>query len=124
MSKKTTSLITLIVFSVFIFSCYPVKRIERIDKMKSRKFSGIKVLAVVNENGKWIRFSKPGKILKDVIEGVIIDKQGNTNRFTIPRSKVRWMWTQRFNAGKSLFRLAGFVSLALVAAMWISPPDF
>lgn len=73
MWRKVISLITLLAFMVFSFSCYTrsEKKVETVAKWKIKKAAKVKILAIMKKNGDRVKFVKdsPGKIVKDGIRG-------------------------------------------------------
>ena len=73
MNRKIISLVTLMAFIIFSLSCYNIKKV-RIESVKAKNRSKVKILGVFKSSGEYIEFSKeqPGKIYKESIRGTVV----------------------------------------------------
>ena len=115
MNKKYVSLFTLIVFSVFTFSCsiYSRKTMqrERFEEISSKKAQKLYFVQVVKTNGEVIEFKwkQPGYVVKNTIVGIVPGKTGEGNIITIPFSEIKQVMYKRFNPGKTFVLVVGTV---------------
>ncbi|MCK5058141.1 MAG: hypothetical protein KAT34_15925 [Candidatus Aminicenantes bacterium] len=135
MNKKCVSLFTLIVFSVFTFSCITRRtmQIERFEEISPKKTQRLKVVRVVKTNGEVITFIKgkknQGKIVNNsIIGGIWVKVKGGKvavkdkiifyksyekiKVVTIPFSEIKLVRYKRFSLVKTL-------SLAVVVGVII-----
>jgi uncharacterized membrane protein YcjF (UPF0283 family) len=118
MNKKSVSSLILIVFTVFTFSCYSLKR-EEIETVVSGK-KEVKILAVKKTSGELIEFTKaePGKIAENKIIGV----NAQQKPFSIPFSEVEWIKVKKISTGKTIFAVVGILSgiaVVILISKWI-----
>jgi hypothetical protein len=105
MNKKLISLFTLVVFTVFTFSCSGyTKKISRIDKIPGYDWYEAKITAVYIASGKRIEFVGPGggRFSGENIIGTVRDEAGLPKVVSIPISEIDLVEIKKYSAGKSL----------------------
>jgi len=105
MNKRMVSFFTLIVFTVFTYSCYTIQK-EHIRTFASRKGKKVKILEVFKTTGELVEFSthSAGRVSGDKIVGVV-NVDGKKELVSIPFSEVRWIWLKRFDLFKTICAL-------------------
>jgi len=93
MAKKLISVLTLVAFSIFTWSCsiYSTNKINR-DQIPGKIDKNVQVLRVMKTSGEFIEFSEeiPGYIHIDAIV--------SSTRQPIPLSEVELIWVKEKNA--------------------------
>lgn len=107
--------LTLIVFTVFTFSCYHYKKKE-IKTEASWYGKKVQIIEVSTTTDRQVKFSRrsPGKIEEKRIVG-IVKEAGKKKQVSIPLSEVQWVRVKKINAVGTVLVATGF--LVIVAAI-------
>jgi len=129
MIKKIASIITLITFIGFTFSCATdtIKKIN-LERGESWKGGNISFITVFTKSGDLYEFSKrqPAKMVGGKIVGEAIDDTGKIKTVSIPLSEVEVVWIKKRDVGKTLiksFSIVGGVAVLLVIMIIASDPS-
>ncbi len=112
---KVISLLVLITFTVFTFSCYSVKQGKVETVMPSKKS---KIVALKTTSGELIRFAR--KKNTRIVENKIIGTDIDQNPVSIPLTDVEWIRVKKYNEGKTILAYVGVAATLGLAALVIS----
>ena len=114
MSKTTISVITLMAFLVFSFSCYSTRTSQVKSEADWHGKKG-KVYMVITKSGEHIEFSKdnPGRIVGFKIEGTAYP---SSESVSIPLSEVAEVRMKKFNVALSYLALMGAAFAGIILA--------
>jgi hypothetical protein len=128
MFKKKVSIIVVIVFVLFTYSCSRLPEMVLIDRVKPAKWEDNRVLGLVTMSGKWVEFKAPdyGRVMLNKITGyVYVD--GRLRPASIPFSNIRQVWTKRYSGGamvKDTIAVFGALAVTWISYLLIKNPDF
>ncbi len=109
MYKKAVSLFTLVLFTVFTFSCSYTTKSAKMEDVKTWKNKDIRIEAVFTKSGETIEFAKgeDGRIVGDKIVGKVLDERGLKKHISVPIADVESVWVKKIDAGKTFFTVMG-----------------
>lgn len=122
-SKKLVTVLTVILFSVFTFSCQSISP-QKVEAKTFPEGKIVKVYQLQKTTGERIYFHKkdPAIMSGGKIKFEIVDENGNKKPVEVSLSEVELVWVKKFNVGKSAAlglgggALAYVVIIAVVAA--------
>lgn len=124
MLKKTTAIITILLFALVSGSCV-VTKMKSVETIKPGKTGDMRVLAVVTKTGKWIEFEKsnPAKVQKDTVVGQTRDESGNLREIVLHFAELAKVLYEKTSFWKGFARGLGIFGVIMWGNLIITGID-